>query len=44
MMRRIIQYVLAITSIVTGFMAIRMGKQFDRSMRTAFALNGEDLP
>jgi hypothetical protein len=43
-MSRIIQLVLATTSLVTGVLALRMRWQFDRSMRTAFALTAEDLP
>lgn len=43
-MRTTIRYIVAATSIITGFMAIRMGQQFDRSMRNAFAMTAEDLP
>lgn len=43
-MRVVIQYMLAATSIITGFLAIRMGRQFDRSIRRAFVLTADDLP
>ncbi|MFO7894429.1 MAG: hypothetical protein R6U63_11905 [Longimicrobiales bacterium] len=43
-MRRVIQYMLAATSIITGFVAVRMGRQFDRSIQRAFALTADDVP
>jgi hypothetical protein len=43
-MRRVIQYILAAVSIITGVLAIRMGRQFDRSIQGAFALEADDLP
>jgi hypothetical protein len=43
-MRRVVQWVLAGVSLATGIMAIVHARQFDRSMKRAFALTGEDLP
>jgi len=43
-MSRLFSYVLAGISLATGIIAILHSRQFHRSMRTAFALDADDLP